>query len=75
MARGPVADEAPLGDAEIEALLAAEATGLPPESHQAAPPLQLAEREPGRGLGRWPVWILLAVVAVMVVDALLKLGA
>jgi hypothetical protein len=52
-----------LSDGEIEAILAAEATQLPPEAHQPVAPIALAERSIGPsqgGMGRWATWVLLA---------------
>jgi hypothetical protein len=49
---------------EIEAILAAEATQLPPEAHLPAPPIPLAQREPGQGRwGRLGVLAMLLFVA------------
>jgi hypothetical protein len=45
----------PADTAEIEAILAREATRLPLEAHLQPPPLKIAEREPGKG--RYGVWI------------------
>jgi hypothetical protein len=47
--------ESPADTAEIEAILAREATRLPLEAHLQPPPIKLAEREPGKG--RYGVWI------------------
>jgi len=49
------ADESPADTAEIEAILAREATRLPLEAHLQPPPIKLAEREPGKG--RYGLWI------------------
>jgi len=49
------ADESPADTAEIEAILAREATRLPLEAHLQPPPVKLAEREPGKG--RYGLWI------------------
>lgn len=38
-----------LSNEEIEAILAKEASELPPESHEPAPPIKLVERRPGQG--------------------------
>jgi len=48
-------DESPADTAEIEAILAREATRLPLEAHLQPPPIKLAEREPGKG--RYGLWI------------------
>jgi hypothetical protein len=53
--RGADPDESPADTAEIEAILAREATRLPLEAHLQPPPLKLAEREPGKG--RYGLWI------------------
>jgi len=54
------ADESPADTAEIEAILAREATRLPLEAHLQPPPIKLAEREPGKGrYGMWIVALLL----------------
>jgi hypothetical protein len=47
--------ESPADTAEIEAILAREATRLPLEAHLQPPPIKLAEREPGKG--RYGLWI------------------
>lgn len=58
-------DDEHLSDAEIEAILAAQATDLPPEPHVNAPPVTLATREPGQGrFGRWPVLLVLVFILV-----------
>lgn len=49
-----------LSESEIEALLEFEASQLPPESHQHAPPIPVVERKLGQGrFGVWAVWLLL----------------
>lgn len=49
--------DGPLSDEAIEAILAREAEGLPPEAHLPAPPVKLVERQPGQG--RHGLWIVL----------------
>ena len=49
---------------EIDAILAAEATQLPPEAHLPAPPIPLAQRTPGKGrFGRLGVLLMLLFTA------------
>lgn len=51
--------------AEIAEQLRREATALPPEAHLPAPPLVLAQRQPGQTrFGRWGLWLVLIVVLV-----------
>jgi hypothetical protein len=53
-------DDSPADTAEIEAILAREATRLPLEAHLQPPPLKLAEREPGKG--RYGMWIVVLLL-------------
>lgn len=60
-AQEPHDAEAPLSNEQIEAILEREASELPPDANQPAPPLKLAERQPGQGrYGLWIVALLLA---------------
>lgn len=61
---GRLGEDGPIAPHEIEAILLAEATELPPESHlPAPPPLTLAQRTPGTGrFGRLPVVLFLLFV-------------
>ncbi|MBC5763556.1 hypothetical protein [Ramlibacter albus] len=53
-------DDAPVRNEEIEKMLEAEATELPPEAHLAAPAFKIAERHPGQGkYGKWIVALLI----------------
>jgi hypothetical protein len=53
---------AELTNAEIEALLAAEASELPPEAHlPAPPPLKIVERVPGKG----PYGVLIVILLIV----------
>ena len=57
----PLAAHAQLSNEEIEAILAHEAEQLPPEAHLPAPPVTLAERQPGEGrYGKW--WLALLII-------------
>ncbi len=56
------ADEPPLSDEEIEAILAREADGLPAPD-EAAAEHHIAMREPGRGRwGKVMVWLMVAFI-------------
>ena len=60
----PRGEDSPIAAHEIEAILLAESSNLPPESHlPAPPPLVLAQRTPGTGrMGRLPVVLFLLFV-------------
>lgn len=65
---GPMPTDPPPGDSltteEIEAILEREAAKLPPEADQPAPPLKLAERQPGQGRYGVLVVVLLLVFSI-----------
>lgn len=68
---GPVRDARPpetaLSTQEIEAILEREAGALPPEANLQAPPLKLAERQPGQGRHGLLVVLLLLVFSLYTV--------
>lgn len=60
-----------LSDDEIEAILAREAAGLPPEPDQPVQPLQMARQEPGQGrFGRWAVWLIIGFILLGVLQTM-----
>ena len=63
--------EAPLSTEEIEAILAREAAGLPPDAQEPGKAFELVRQDPGQGrFGGWAVWLVIVFILPGVVQTL-----
>jgi len=63
--------KAPLSTEEIEAILAREAAGLPPDFQEPDNVFEMVRKEPGQiRFGAWAVWLMIVFILLGVVQTL-----